>query len=104
MGATTNGAICETTGEEQNPGTWDRCSEGCDEWYEGLLFHWRGYSSNRLGMCGKRGMVTTGTGREVFIKPGVSLIGRVLLTSDKIGFAVGVSFERRAIIQELVEK
>ena len=52
----------------------------------------------------KVAMVTTGTGKEVFINPGVSLIGRVLLTSDKIGFAVGVKFERRAKIEELVQK
>ena len=104
MGATTNGALCETTGEEEIQALGTGVVRDVMKGMKGDYFTGGDILQTDWAWAVKGAMVTTGTGREVFIKPGVSLIGRVLLTSDKIGFAVGVSFEQRAKIQELVQK
>ena len=104
MGATTNGALCETTGEEEIQALGTGVVRDVMKGMKGDYFTGGDIPQTDWAWAVKGAMVTPGTGREVFIKPGVSLIGRVLLMSDKIGFAVGVSFERNAKIQELVQK
>ena len=41
----------------------------------------------------KRAMVTTGTGRVIFIQRGVGIIHGVLLAADKVGASICVVFE-----------
>ena len=104
MGATTNGALCETTGEEEIQALGTGVVGDLMKGMKGDDFTGGDILQTDWAWAVKGAMVTKGTGREIFIKPGVSLIGRVLLTSDEIGFAVGVSFKRRAKIQGLVQK
>ena len=47
----------------------------------------------------KGAMVTTGTGRCIFIKAGIGVVGGILLSADKVDAVVGIGFEGRTKIQ-----
>ena len=47
-------------------------------------------------------MVTTVTGRCIFIKTGVVVVGGVLLSADKVGAVIGIGLEERTKMQQLL--
>ena len=47
-------------------------------------------------------MVTTGTGRRIFIKTGVGVVGGILLSADKVGAVAGIGLEGRTKMQQML--
>ena len=99
MGILTNGAQFETTGEEKTQARGTCVMRDVIKDIEGDDVVGRDEFLTNGTSAIKGAKVTAGTGRVVIIKLGICGVGRVLLASDKIGFSVVVSFERRAKLQ-----